>query len=111
MQNTYADDLALAAQYDTFEEVESTLEVGLECWGEYYRYNQLIPNPAKTQIGAFQLRNHEAGQELKVSWEGPPLTFTPLSKYLRVTLDKILLYKAHIESVKQQVATRNHLLW
>jgi len=42
----YADDLTLAAQYDTFEEVESTLEVGLACLGEYYRDNQLSPNPA-----------------------------------------------------------------
>jgi len=104
----YADDLA--AQYDTFEKVESTLEVGLACLGEYYRDNHLTPKPATTQIGAFHLRNRETGRELKVSWEDQPLTFTTLPKYLGGTLDRTLSFKAHIEAIKQKVAARNNLL-
>ena len=106
----YADDLALAAQYDSFEEVESTLEAGLVRMADYYRDNQLTPNPSKTQIAAFHLRNREAGRELKVKWEGQPLAFTTLPKYLGVTLDRTLTFKAHVESTKRKVSARNNLL-
>jgi len=56
------------------------------------------------------LRHFEAGLEQKVSWEGQSITSTPLPKYLGVTLDRILSFKAHIEGVIQKVAARNNLL-
>ena len=44
--------LALATQHNSFEEVENTLTTGPISMGEYYKQNQLKPNPSKTQIGA-----------------------------------------------------------
>ncbi|KAJ8710342.1 hypothetical protein PYW07_009708 [Mythimna separata] len=52
----YADDLALAAQSFSFEEVEITLTQALESLGMYYDNNALRPNPSKTQSCAFHLR-------------------------------------------------------
>ncbi|XP_050066097.1 uncharacterized protein LOC126555181 [Aphis gossypii] len=44
----YADDTALAAQGDTFQDVESTLEESLRVLFDYYDENFLKPNPSKT---------------------------------------------------------------
>jgi len=57
---TYADDLALSSQHQTFEEVEISLTGDLKTLGTYYNQNRLTPNPSKIQIGAFHLRKHEA---------------------------------------------------
>ena len=45
----YAEERALTALYDIFEEVESTLEAGLAYMEEYYSFNQLTSNSSKTQ--------------------------------------------------------------
>ena len=80
----YADGLALVTQHDSFEEMENILTTGLTSRREYYKQNQLKPNPSKTQIGAFHLRNREAGQEVRVNGEGQPLTFISLPSILEL---------------------------
>ena len=56
----YADDLALAAQHETFVAVEDTLNQEIERLDEYYRSNHLKPNPSKTETCSFHLRSREA---------------------------------------------------
>lgn len=60
----YADDTALAAQGDTFQDVESTLEESLRVLSDYYDENFLKPNPSKIQVCDFHLKNREAQTEL-----------------------------------------------
>ena len=91
----YADDLAMATQQHTFPEVEATLERGLTDMSAYYLNNHLRPNPGKTQICSFHLKNREAKRELDVTWDGIKLENHQHPVYLGVTLDRTLSYKEH----------------
>ena len=106
----YADDLAMATQQRTFTEVESTLEHGLKDMSTYYRKNHLRPNPGKTQICSFHLKNREAKRELDVTWDGTKLANHQCPVYLGVTLDRTLSYKEHIWRTRAKISTRNSLL-
>ena len=57
-----------------FEQVATTLASGLNELGAYYNENHLRPNPAKTQLTAFHLKNHQADRKLNVTWNGMKLT-------------------------------------
>uniref|UniRef100_A0A3Q3E6Q2 Reverse transcriptase domain-containing protein n=1 Tax=Hippocampus comes TaxID=109280 RepID=A0A3Q3E6Q2_HIPCM len=87
----YADDLAITTQQHTFPEVESTLERGLSDMSAYYLENHLRPNPGKTQICSFHLKNREAKRELNVTWDGIGLENHQHPVYLGVTLDRTLI--------------------
>ena len=63
----YADDLCLTTQQKTFEQVETTLASGLNELDAYYNENHLRPNPAKTQVTAFHLKNHQADRKRNVT--------------------------------------------
>ena len=106
----YADDLAMTTQQHTFPEVESTLERGLTDMSAYYLENHLRPNPGKTQICSFHLKNREAKRELNVTWDGIRLEHHQHPVYLGVTLDRTLSYKEHIQKTRAKVSTRNSLL-
>jgi len=66
----YADDLAVMTQVEHFEMVNNKLVKMLGTLGQYYHRNQLKPNPSKTQICAFNLRNKQANRQIKVKWQG-----------------------------------------
>ncbi|KAJ8408721.1 hypothetical protein AAFF_G00253560 [Aldrovandia affinis] len=106
----YADDLAMATQQHNFPEIESTLERGLLDMSAYYLENHLRPNPGKTQICSFHLKNREAKWELDVTWDGIKLKNHQHPVYLGVTLDRTLSYKAHTQKTRAKVSTRNSLL-
>lgn len=106
----YADDLAVTAQASTFEAVEGKLSNTLKMLTEYYIQNQLRPNPSKTQVCAFHLRNKEANRTLKVSWLGEILGHTEHPVYLGVTMDRTLSFKNHCTKTKMKVQARNNLL-
>jgi len=69
----YADDIALAAQSDNFYDIEEALEESLKVMSDYYDKNSLKPNPTKTKVCAFHLKNREADQKLKIKWQGTVL--------------------------------------
>lgn len=56
----YADDIAIFAQSDNFQDVESALTESLKVMFEYYDENSLKPNLTKTQVCAFHLKNRQA---------------------------------------------------
>ena len=98
----YADDTAVAAQDTSFEIVEKKLTTILKEVGTYYHRNHLRPNPAKTQICSFHLKNREANRKLNVIWDGIELNNAQYAKYLGVTLDRSLTYRAHCEKLKKK---------
>ena len=107
----YADDLCLTTQQKTFEQVDTTLASGLNELGAYYNENHLRPNPAKTQLTAFHLKNHQADRKLNVTWNGTKLDHTHSSVYLGITLDRSLTYRNHCLKTRAKRSSRNNLLW
>lgn len=106
----YADDLALAVQDCTFHRVEKKLEDALRSLTVYYRSNSLKPNPSKTVVCAYHLKTHDAKRKLEVRWDNVLLTHSDTPKYLGVTLDRTLTYRAHCQNTFMKVKTRNNLL-
>ena len=107
----YAGDLCITAQYQSFKQIEKTIQEALDNLTTYYKVNSLRANPEKkTQVTAFHLRNKEAIRSLKVAWNQTELENTIHPKYLGVTLDRSLSYKHHIRNSKKRLATRNNLL-
>lgn len=82
-----ADDLALTAQGKKFEENEEKLEKALKDLTIYYQNNRLKPNPSKTQVCAFHLKNRKAKRYLHINWNNEILQHSDNPKYLGVYLD------------------------
>lgn len=78
----YADDLGLAVQGEDFKLVEAKLEEALKKMATYYEENTLRPNPTKTQVSAFHLKNKQAGRRLKVRWQDSELEHTDFPNIL-----------------------------
>ena len=106
----YADDLCLTTQQKTFEQVETTIASGLNELGAYYNENHLRPNPAKTQLTAFHLKNHQADRKLRVTWNGTKLDHIHSPVYLGITLDRSLTYRNHCLKTRAKLSSRNNLL-
>ena len=106
----YADDLCIASQKQSFEEVEEPLSDALADLIPYYAANHLRANPDKTQISAFHLKNRDANRQLRIRWYGKWLKYTHKPVYLGVTLDRSLTYKDHIVNTKVKVGARNNIL-
>ena len=101
----YADDLCITSQYQSFKQVEETIEEALNNLTTYYKMNACVSILKKTQVTALHLRNKEANKSLKVVWNKTELENTAYPKNLGVTLDRPLCYK---QNTKVKVATRNN---
>ena len=106
----YADDLCLATQARDFKTIEEGLSKALVSLTEYYHQNSLNANPAKTQVCAFHLNNHQAEYKLDISWNGEKLQNDKFPVYLGVTLDRTLSFNEHCKKVKGKTAKRNNIL-
>ena len=78
----YADDLCLTTHQSDFQHVEQTLELALDEMYICYSSNHLKPNPAKTHICCFHLRNRDAKRKFDVTWNGLELDHCPNHIYL-----------------------------
>ncbi|CAM4347724.1 unnamed protein product [Leuciscus chuanchicus] len=76
----------------------------------HYNYNHLKPNPSKTQLCSFHLKNRDTRKELSVSWDGDKLSNHPHPVYLGVTVDRTLSFKTHLQNTKAKINTRNNIL-
>ena len=106
----YVDDLCITTQKQTFNEIKKTLTESLCHLQVYYSNNLLRPNPTKTKLTTFHLKNKYANVRLNVSWNGVKLEHIDNTVYLGVLLDHSLTYKSHCEKTHQKVSTRKNLL-
>ena len=97
-----ADDPCITTQQSDFQHFEQTLELALDEMSIYYSCNHLNPNPAKTLICCFHLRNRDTKHKPNFTWNGLKLDRYPNPIYIRVKLDRTLS--------KAKVNTRNNLL-
>lgn len=72
--------------------------------------NHLKPNPNKTKLCTFHLRNKQANRKSIVIREGEKLTHCCTPTYLGVTLYRALTYKTHCEKTSKKINTRNGLI-
>ena len=101
----YADDLCITAQYQSFKQVEKTIEEVLDNLTIYYKINSLCANPEKNTS-----HYKEENKSLKVVWNETELENTGYPKYLGEIKYRWRCYKHHIQNTKMKVATRNNLL-
>ena len=108
----YADDLCITAQYQSFKQVEKTIEEALDNLTTYYKVISVRANPEKNTSHCVPSRNKDAKRSLKVVWNKTELENTTHPKYHvpGVTLDRSFSYKQHIQNTKMKVAIRNNLL-
>ena len=88
--------------------MENSFGDALDNLTPYYTKNHLRPNPDKTQLCAFHLRNREANRQLRVAWHGKNLQHVRNPIYLGVSLDRSLTYKENSLKTYAKVESRNN---
>jgi len=89
-----------------WQAVEWVLTKDMATVGEYLQTWKLKLSTTKTVSAAFHLNNKEAKHELKVKYNSANLVpFCSETKYLRVTLDRLLKYRWHLESFRKKLIT------
>ena len=106
----YADDLTTMHADGDWQEVEGALTKDMATVGEYLQTWKLKLSTTKTVSTAFHLNNKEAKRELKVNFNNELLSFCSEPKNLRVTLDRSLTYRRHLESLRKKLTPRVALL-
>lgn len=80
----YADDIAIAFQAKTFEDIEKVLRADLVKLSFYFAKWRLKPNASKTVSCVFHLNNREANRHLKIKFNGKKAKCDKNPKYLGV---------------------------
>jgi len=78
--------------------------------GEYPQTWKLKLSTKKAVLAVFHLNNKEAKRELKANHNIEILHFCSESTYLGVTLDRMLTYRPHLESLCKKLTSRVALL-
>lgn len=102
----YADDIAIAFQAKTFEEIEAILNSDLQILSNYFNDWRLKPNTTKTVSCVFHLNNQQANRELKLQLNGKKVEHEKFLKYLGIYLDRALTYRHHLEKTKGKLKSR-----
>jgi len=90
--------------------VEGVLRKDMATVGEYLQTWKLKLSTTKAVLVAFHLNNKEAKRELKVNHNNENLPFCSEPTFLRVTLDRSLMYRRHLESLRKKLTSRVALL-
>jgi len=92
-----------------WQAVERALSKDMATLGEYLQTWKLKLSTTKTESAVFHL-NKEAKRELRVNFNNETLPFCSEPKYLGVTLDRLLTYRRHPESLCKKLTSRVALL-
>ena len=106
----YADDWALSYQSKDWEELESVLSRDTTDLKQYFDKWYLKMNMTKTVSSVFHLNNKQAQNPLTITVDNKTLPIEREPKYLGVTLDRTLSYKAHIQGIAKKVNKRNCII-
>ena len=86
--------------------VKGVLCNDIETVGEYLQTWKLKLSTTKTVSAALHLNNKETKRELKVNYSKVTLPFCCEPKYRGVTLDRLLTYRRHLESLHKKLTSR-----
>jgi hypothetical protein len=102
----------MAYQYQNFENVANGLSDDLiPLINTYFTKCRLCPNPQKTEICCFHLVNNEKNRKLKVVFNETIIKHNYSPTHLGVTLDSSLTFKQHIAKLRQELKTRNNIIF
>lgn len=82
----------------------------LKILGQYHHRNHVKPNPSKTRVCVFHLRNKQANRNIKAKWQEEFLEHCDTPTYLGVTLDRTLAQKNLCEKAQKKANTRNGII-
>ena len=106
----YAHDLCITSRGKKLHNIETTLKSVLDTLPSYYELNQLRPNPPKTQVCSFTLRNRDDNLELNVVWNDTILISISTPLYLGIHLDRTPSYKVQIEKTNMKsLCAKQHI--
>ena len=106
----YADSLAIMHVDWDWKAVEEALIKDMATLVEYLHPWKLKLSTTKTVSSVFYLNNKKAKRELKVNFNNETLPFCSGPKHLGVTLDRVLTYRRHLESLRNKLTSRIALL-
>ena len=106
----YADYLALLHSSGNWKDLEGTLSQDMSTLSAYLQTWRLKLSHTKTVTTAFHLHNLEAKRELKVYNNGGLLPFCPTPTYLRVKLDRSLMFHHHLVALRKKLSLHVTLL-
>lgn len=106
----YADDMAFAFQDSSFEPLEMVLESDLMKISSFCSKWRLKPNPSKTEVCCFHLTHRDADRKLSIRFGSTTITHNFNPKYLGITLDRTLSFKAHLHKTAQKIKSRNNII-
>ena len=107
---TYADDICLALQAKTSEDLNRRINEDMSLISAYCKQWRLQPSVNKTVSSVFHLHNARCEQELDIYLNGSRIKHDHKPVYLGVTLDRTLTYKDHLQKTAAKIRTRNNLL-
>lgn len=107
----YADNTTVVAQGKTFEEVEEKFTKALSELAIYCDDNNFTPDPSKSQVCAFRLRNRQAKRtKLKVTWQGQELEPCSTPKYLGWNWRELSHLNISVMTPRMKKCARNNIL-
>ena len=100
-QFIYADDIAIAYQAKSFNELETMLNTDIDTLSKYFTDWRLKPNTGKTVHCIFHLNNRQASRKLNLKLNGKPIEHEKTPTYLGFVQDRSLTYRYHAEKTKK----------
>jgi hypothetical protein len=105
----FANDIVIAYQSKNLNDGVS-LTNDLEVMNIYFRKWRLKLNPAKTEICAFHLNNKQVKDKLEVKFDKIRAIHNICPKYLGITLNRALTFKAHLSTLNKKIRFRSNLV-
>lgn len=98
------------ARAESFEKLEKILKEDLPIVQKYFKSWYLTLNSNKTTFIVFHLNNRESDRKLNLETRGINLKWEDAPKYLGIKLDRTLVFKKHLEGVKNKLKTKNNTI-
>jgi len=107
----YADDVALTVSAPTFREAELALSHDISVFDTYLTKWKLRLSVEKTVCSVFHLKNRSANYQLNVKLKpNVAVKFDSPPSYLGICLDRSLLFRTHLHTLKKIASSRVALI-
>lgn len=104
----YADDLLIWATSSSFTALQDCINQALKKLEQWAIHNAMTVSTTKTTFQLFSLSTRIPKVDLH--YKQTPLTGSDLSKYLGLTLDRRLTWKAHVDECAERASKRSRML-